>query len=138
MKIDMVALESVRASLTPPILTKALELKFRLKNLEEKSREITRKIDNEATQRKYQLERTIDWAKNVFRGLDENLKLQKEKSSQVHEQNEAKNQQINELQKSLAKVIKENEHLRQKIKDGNIDMEIRVSRLGEFPATFSN
>ena len=45
--------------------------------------------------------------------------------------NEAKNQQITELQKSLEKVIKENEHLRQKIKDGNIDMEIRVSRLGE-------
>ena len=101
--------------------------------MEEKSREITRKIDNEATQRKYQLERTIDWAKNVFRGLDENLKQQKEKSSHVHEQNEAKNQQITELQKSLEKVIKENEHLRQKIKDGNIDMEIRVSRLGELP-----
>jgi len=59
----------------------------------------------------------------------ENLKQQKEKSSHVHEQNEAKNQQITELQKSLEKVIKENEHLRQKIKDGNIDMEIRVSRL---------
>ena len=101
--------------------------------MEEKSREITRKIDNEATQRKYQLERTIDWAKNVFRGLDENLKQQKEKSSHVNEQNEAKNQQITELQKSLEKVIKENEHLRQKIKDGNIDMEIRVSRLGELP-----
>lgn len=130
MRNDQLASESFTESLTPPMLTEVLEHKFRLKNLEEKSREITRKIDNEATQRKYQLERTIDWAKNVFRGLDENLKQQKEKSSQVHEQNEAKNQQITELQKSLAKVIKENEHLRQKIKDGNIDMEIRVSRLG--------
>ena len=92
-----------------------------------------RSLEKLTTQRKHQLERTIDWANNVFRGLDENLKQQKEKSSHVHEQNEAKNQQITELQKSLEKVIKENEYLRQKIKDGNIDMEIRVSRLGELP-----
>ena len=71
MRNDQLASESFTESLTPPMLTEVLEHKFRLKNLEEKSREITRKIDNEATQRKYQLERTIDWAKNVFRGLDQ-------------------------------------------------------------------
>ena len=45
--------------------------------------------------------------------------------------NDEKNKQIDELKLNLEQVLKENKKLRQKITDGNIDMEIRVARLGK-------
>ena len=60
--------------------------------------------------------------------LDEQEKMQKNTMAV----NKEKNEQIDELRKHLEKVMKENEKLRKKITDGNIDMEIRVARLGCF------
>ena len=91
---------------------------------------MSKRLEKEGKQRKSEIRKIIDWAKLLFGGLDAALGDQEKIQKNATAVNEEKNKQIDQLRANLEQVLKENKKLRQKITDGNIDMEIRVARLG--------